>query len=126
MKLTTKQIKQIIKEEMRSFMKEVEYHNLDLSTKQEIPHKRILSQIIKGRFDPSQYSNLPEATQKAFKIEIEKAIQEFNLCVDNDYLSPEERSGGEFDHLFDRGDNVDCFDHASDMAKGILKKWKGQ
>ena len=113
MKLTTHQLKQIIKEELESFIKEVEYHDLKLEPKEEIAHKRLLSQIVKGEVDQKQLPNVQRS--------VHKAIEKFNQCVQNDHLSPEERSGGEFDHLFDRGGNVDCFDYASDLAKEIMK-----
>ena len=98
-------------------MQEVAYEDLEFEPGGEIHHKRILNQIIDGEVEPNQDPMVQNA--------IAKAIKEFNFCVSNDHLSPEraaeEHGAGEFDHLFDRGEESSCCDHASQLAFNILK-----
>ena len=112
MQLTTKQIKQLIKEELESFISEVEqrYDELDLSPGQEIKHKRILKQIVQGKIDRSQ--------DKQMQMAIKEAIQEFNECVEKDNLPDEEKDKLD---IFS-GESEDCFDFAAELAYIILKK----
>ena len=110
MQLTTKQLKQIIKEELESFM-EQRYDEIELTPAQEIKHRRILNQIVRGKIDGSQ----DEQVQTAIK----DAIQEFNECVEKDNLPDEEKDKLD---IFS-GESEDCFDFAAELAEIILKKY---
>lgn len=120
MKITKQQIKKIIQEELKSVIDEVAYEDRELRGAQLIYHKKILNQIVKGEVDEKQDPKIQQ--------EIKKAIKAFNFCVSNDHLSPEEAAAehgaNEFDYMFDRGDEKNCFDHASQMAFEILKMMK--
>jgi len=120
MKITKQQIKKIIQEELKSVIDEVAFEDLELKGAQLVYHKKILNQIVKGKVVDGQDSMIQQ--------EIKKAIKAFNFCVSNDHLSPEEAAAEhgahEFDYMFDRGDEKNCFDHASQMAFEILKMMK--
>jgi hypothetical protein len=120
MKITKEQIKKIIQEELKSVIDEVAFEDLDLKGVQNLYHKRILNQIVKGEIAEKQDPKIQQ--------EIKKAIKAFNFCVSNDHLSPEEAAAehgaNEFDYMFDRGGEKNCFDHASEMAFEILRMMK--